>query len=313
MRIWGDRMEYDVTLDRDIYIGGSDIAVIMGLSSFKTRWTLLQEKAGLIEVAFHGNRYTLYGQKIEPLIRDYINRNRKKKFEPNRVINGDIRCHTDGFNGECVLEVKSTSNIFPTVDEYKAYLVQLVKYMAENKVKKGKLVVYHRPKDFDPDNPEFDPKRLQVFDIVLSDYTGLLAEINEEIDRFRFDLARLRENPLLTEQDFFGSNELVTLSNKVVAFENQLAAMKAIEQQLKDAKAALFDEMERHDVKSWTTPNGTKITKVDAVPGSVKTVTEFDTAAFKEENPAMYEMYLHDVEKKTAGRSGYVKITLPKE
>lgn len=309
MQNWGDFMEYDVTIDRDIYIGGSDIAVIMGLSSFKNRWTLLQEKAGLIEVAFHGNRYTLYGQKIEPLIRDYINRNRKKKFEPNRVINGDIRCHTDGFNGECVLEIKSTSHIFPTVDEYKVYLVQLIKYMEENHVKKGKLAVYRRPEDF---STEFDPKRLQVFDIVLSDYAGLLAEVNEEIDRFRFDLARLRENPLLTEQDFFSSNELVMLSNKVIAFENQLAAMKAIEQQLKDAKAALFDEMEKHDVKSWETPNGTKITRVDAIPGSVKTVTEFDTAAFKEENPAMYEMYLHDVEKKTAGRSGYVKITLPK-
>ena len=302
-------MEYDVSIDRDRYIGGSDLACIMGLSTFKTRWTLLQEKAGLIEVAFHGNKYTLYGQKIEPLIRDYINRNRKKKFEPNRVINGDIRCHTDGFNGECVLEIKSTSHIFPTVDEYKVYLVQLVKYMEENKVKKGKLAVYHRPEDFSVD---FDPERLQVFDISISNYKELLAEINEEIDRFRFDLARLRENPLLTEQDFFGSNELVALSNKVIAFENQLAAMKAIEQQLNDAKAALFDEMTKHDVKSWETPNGTKITRVDSTPASVKTVTEFDTAAFKEENPAMYEMYLHDVQKKTAGRSGYVKITLPK-
>ena len=304
-------MEYDVTVDRDIYIGGSDIAVIMGLSSFKTRWTLLQEKAGLIEAAFHGNKYTLYGQKIEPIIRDYINRKRKKKFEPNRVINGDIRCHTDGFNGECVLEIKSTSHIFPTVDEYKVYLVQLIKYMEENHVKKGKLAVYHRPEDF---NTDFDPERLQVFDITMAEYKELLAEVNKEITRFRVDLARLRENPLLSEQDFLpAENELVALSNKVVAFESQLAAMKAIEQQLKDAKQALFDEMTKHDVKAWETPNGTKITRVDSTPGSVKTVTEFDTAAFKEENPAMYEMYLHEVEKKTAGRSGYVKITLPKE
>lgn len=301
-------MEYDVTVDRDIYIGGSDIAVIMGLSSFKTRWTLLQEKAGLIEVAFHGNKYTEYGHTIEPLIRDYINHKRKKKFEPNRVINGDIRCHTDGFNGVCVLEIKSTSHIFPTVDEYKVYLVQLVKYMEENHVKKGILAVYHRPEDFSTD---FDPERLQVFEIDMKDYKALLAEVNEEIDRFRFDLARLRANPLLTEQDFFASEELVTLSNKVIAFESQIAAMKAVEDQLKAAKQALFDEMEKNDVKSWTTPNGTKITRVDSTPGTTKTVTEFDTAAFRAENPALYEMYLHDVEKKTAGRSGYVKITLP--
>jgi hypothetical protein len=195
------------------------------------------------------------------------------------------------------------------VDEYKVYLVQLIKYMEENNAEYGKLAVYHRPEDFDL---LFDPERLQVFDITMTDYLGLLAEVNEEIDRFRFDLARLRENPLLTEQDFFGGTELVTLSNKVVAFESQLAAMKAIEQQLKEAKQALFDAMTKHDVKSWTTPNGTKITRVDATAGDTKTVTEFDTAAFKAENPAMYEMYLHEVEKKTAGRSGYIKITLSK-
>ena len=300
--------EFNVCEQREQFIGGSDIACIMGISPFKSRWKLLQEKAGLIPIEGFSSRYTLYGHTIEPLIRDYINRKRKKKFEPNRVINGDIRCHTDGFNGVCVLEIKSTSHIFPTVDEYKVYLVQLVKYMEENHVKKGILAVYHRPEDFSTD---FDPERLQVFEIDMKDYKALLAEVNEEIDRFRFDLARLRANPLLTEQDFFASESLVTLSNKVIAFENQIAAMKAVEEQLKQAKQALFDEMEKHDVKSWTTPNGTKITRVDSTPSTTKTVTEFDTAAFKEENPALYEMYLHDVEKKTAGRSGYVKITLP--
>ena len=261
-----------------------------------------------IRVFSNESLFALYGQQLEPKIRDYINGLGIKPFEPNRVIDGDFRAHTDGFNGECVLEIKTTSHIFDTVEEYKVYLVQLLKYMEVNGVSDGCLAVYHRPADFCTD---FDLNRLYIYDIEMGDWEPLLAEINYEISRFRADLARLRENPLLTEQDFFGSTELVTLSNKVIAFENQLAAMKAIEQQLKDAKQALFDEMAKHDVKSWETPNGTKITRVDSVPGSTKTVTEFDTAAFKEENPAMYEMYLHDVEKKTAGRSGYIKITLP--
>lgn len=310
-------MEYDVTVDRDLYIGGSDIPVIMGLSPFKTRWQLLQEKAGLIENEFTGNRYTVYGQKMEPKIRDFINSVpcphpvELKPFEPNRVYEGDFRAHTDGFNGECVLEIKTTSHIFDTIEEYKVYLVQLLKYMEVNKVEYGLLAVYHRPDDFCTD---FDESRLRTYRIKIdTSENALLKEINAELDRFRADLARLRENPLLTEQDFFESKELVTLSNKVIAFESQLAAMKAIEQQLKDAKQALFDEMTKHDVKSWETPNGTKITRVDSTPGSTKTVTEFDTEAFKEENPAMYEMYLHEVTKRTAGRSGYVKITLPKE
>ena len=302
-------MEYDVTIDRDKYIGGSDIPVIMGLSTFNTRWGLLQEKAGLKERDFNGNKYTEYGKVLEPQIRAHINRRLKNKFTPNQIINGDIRCNTDGFNGACVLEIKTTSHIYDDVKEYKAYLVQLLLYMQENGVKKGKLAVYNRPDDF---NPEFDAERLKTHDIDIKKYTNLLNEVNAEIERFRADLERLRNNPLLSEQDF-QPNELVAISNKVVQLENRIAELKALETEQKKVKQALFDAMTKHGVKSWETPNGVKITRVDAVESTTKTVTEFDVETFKNENPALYDMYLHDVEKKTAGKSGYIKITLPKE
>lgn len=302
-------MEYAVTIDRDKYIGGSDIPVIMGLSTFNTRWGLLQEKAGLKERDFTGNKYTEYGNILEPQIRAHINRRLKNKFTPNQIINGDIRCNTDGFNGACVLEIKTTSHIYEDVKEYKAYLVQLLLYMQENGVKKGKLAVYSRPDDF---NTEFDADRLTVWDIDIKQYTNLLNEVNTEIDRFRADLERLRNNPLLSEQDF-QPNELVAISNKVVQLETRIAELKALETEQKKVKQALFDAMTKHGVKSWETPNGVKITRVDAVESTTKTVTEFDVETFKAENPALHDMYLHDVEKKTAGKSGYVKITLPKE
>ena len=296
--------EFDVSIDRDKYIGGSDLPVIMGISPFTKRFQLLLEKAGLKERDFHGNKYTEYGHIIEPQIRAYINLCYSPEFRPSRVIDGDLRLHTDGFNGECVLEIKSTSDIHPTVDGYRIYLVQLVKYMEKHKVTKGILAVYERPEDF---STEFDPLRLQVFEIALDDYKSLLAKVNSEIDRFRADLERLKENPLLTEQDFLPVGEgMVALSNKIVAFEKQLAAMKEIEQKCKEAKQTLFNEMVKHDIKTWTTPNGTKITRVDAVEGSTK--TEFDAAAFKKENPDTYKLYLR--EKKTSGRAGYVKVTL---
>lgn len=302
-------MEYDVTIDRDKYIGGSDIPVIMGLSSFNTRWNLLQEKAGLKENDFTGNKYTEYGKIMEPQIRAYINRRLKNKFEPNQIVNGDIRCNTDGFNGTCVLEIKTTSHIYENVDEYKVYLVQLLLYMQENGVKKGKIAVYSRPEDF---NPEFDAEKLTTFDIDIKQYTNLLNEVNAEIERFRADLERLKNNPLLSEQDF-QPNELVAISNKVVQLETRIAELKALETEQKKVKQALFDAMTKHGVKSWETPNGIKITRVDAVEGTTKTVTEFDVDTFKAENPALHSMYLHDVEKKMSGKSGYVKITLPKE
>ena len=271
--------EFDVSIDRDKYIGGSDLPVICGISKFKTRWQLLLEKAGLEVSSFSGNRYTEYGHIIEPQIREHINLTYNTQFVPNRVINGDIRCHTDGFNGECVLEIKSTSDIHSTVDGYKVYLVQLVKYMEQNDVQRGILAVYDRPEDM---NPVFDAKRLQVFEIVLDDYLNLLNHVNEELDRFRADLERLKENPLLTEQDFLPAGNLATLADKVAKFEKQLADLKEIENQCKEAKKQLYGEMVKRGVKSWVMPNGTKITRVDEVPAGTKMVKELDEKYLKE-------------------------------
>ena len=301
--------EFDVSQDRDKYIGGSDIPAILGISKFTTRWQLLLEKAGLEERTFAGNRFTEYGHIIEPQIREHINRTYGTEFIPNRIINGDLRLHTDGFNGACVLEIKSTSDIHPTVDGYKSYLVQLVKYVEENGVKRGILAVYHRPEDM---NPVFDSERLQVFEIPLDDYQNLLAHVNREIEKFRCDLERLKENPLLSEQDFLPAGNLVALADKVAKFEIQLAQLKEIEAQCKEAKKQLFNEMVKRNVKTWTMPSGTKLTMVAEVPGGTKTVTEFDEGAFKAEHPALYEQFLRQKEKKTNGKSGYVLITVPK-
>lgn len=301
-------MQYDVTIDRDKYIGGSDIPAIMGISPFKTRWELLLEKSGLKPSEFEGNRYTEYGNIIEPQIRDYINVKYNTDFEPNRVIDGDIRYHSDGFNDTCVLEIKSTSHIYETVDEYTIYLVQLIKGMEKNNVENGMLCVYERPDDF---NPVFEPKRLQIFEITANQYKSLLEKVNHEIERFRADLKRLKENPLLTEQDFL-SNDLVTIANKVVALENQMAAFKTLETTYKEMKQALFEAMAKYEVKSWETPGGVKISKVDGAAATSKTVTEFDLETFKKENPVLHDMYLKNVTKKTLGRAGYVCITIPK-
>ena len=301
-------MKIDVTVDRDKFIGGSDIPIIMGISPFKTRYQLLLEKAGLAESEFTGNRYTQYGDDIEPLIRDYINEKYKTNFAPAKKVIGDLRGHTDGVNKDTVLEIKSTSQIHDTVDEYIIYLVQLLFYLNVYGLKKGKLAVYERPEDF---SLEFDADRLQEFDIKASDYKELTESIFDEIDRFRADLQRLKENPLLCEQDF-QPKEVITLSNRVVELENKMAAFKELEKSYDEMKKALYKAMDEAGVKSWTMPNGTRITKVAEVLPSVKTVEELDVELLKVEQPELCRAYTKEVIKESKGRSGYVKITAPK-
>jgi hypothetical protein len=102
----------------------------------------------------------------------------------------------------------------------------------------------------------------------------------------------------------------MTLANKVAKFEAQLASMKKLEEECKKAKKELYEQMVKHDVKSWEMPNGTKITRVDEIPSSTKEVTELDEEAFKNAYPLIHAHYCVTKVKKVNGKSGYVRISV---
>ena len=298
---------YDVTVDRELYIGGSDIPIIMNISPFKTRFDLLLEKAELKEDDFSGNEYTEYGNILEPKIREYINETlyKKEPFKVDTIIKDDLRGNFDGINKNAILEIKTTSQVYDDVNDYKIYLVQLLFYMQLAKKEKGILAVYHRPEDF---NEEFDEKRLQIFMVDINNYKKLLEEINIAIDRFRIDLEKVKANPFITEEDL-QPKEVIELSNKVLALEIQLQEFKKLEKEYNEMKTKLKIAMQENNIPKWTTPNGTKITLVD--DGEDKEVEVFNEEKFKEENEELYKKYLEKKIKK--GRSGYVLITLKED
>lgn len=298
----------DVRTDRNLYIGGSDIPVIMGISTFKKRFDLLLEKAGLKENDFEGNQYTEYGNILEPKIRDFINLKEKSSFYEDKKIIDDIRCHVDGYNGkDTILEIKTTSSVHKSVDGYKVYLVQLLFYMGVFGAKKGKLAVYERPKDFDE---EFNQELLTIYDINIKDYKELLEDILQAVEQFRKDLIKVKENPFVTEEEL-QPKELIELSNKVVELENKLLAFNDLKKQYEDFKTQLFNAMEEHNIKTWATNNGTKITRIESSLDKIETIKEFNIDKFKEENLEIYNKYIEEKEITKKGKKGYVKITLP--
>lgn len=298
----------DVRTDRNLYIGGSDIPIIMGISPFKKRFDLLLEKAGLKENDFEGNQYTEYGNILEPKIRDFINSKEKLPFYEDKKVNGDIRCHVDGYNGkDTILEIKTTSRLHSSVNEYKVYLVQELFYMSEYEAKKGKLAVYERPDDF---NEEFDEKRLTTYDINIKDYKELVEDILQAVDQFRKDLIKVKENPFITEEEL-QPKELIELSNQVALLETKLAGFNELKKQYDDFKLKLFEAMEEYNVKTWLTNNGTRITRIATTEDKVETIKEFNVEKFKTENAETYNQYVEEKEIIKKGKKGYVKITLP--
>ena len=293
-----------VTKDREKFIGGSDLAGIMGLSPFIDRWTLLQQKAGLKERDFFGNEYTRYGDELEPIVRDYINEKYCRDFEPAVKIDGDLRGNCDGIDEGGLLEIKTTSHVYDTLDGYKGYLVQILFYMKIFNVQHAMLAVYHRNEDFSTD---FDPSRLQVIPIDIKDHLDTMDEVEQAITMFRKDLVALKENPLLCEEDFM-PNEIVEVTGKIIELENQLAAYKQMEAELKEFKSKLKVAMEEYGIKTWRLYDGTKITLVP--DGEDKEVEEIDLKALQKDHPELFGEGSKYVKRKLKkGRSGYVRIT----
>ena len=299
----------DVKVDRNKYIGGSDIPTIMNLNPFKKRFNLLLAKADLIHDDFDGNEYTEYGNILEPQIRNYCSEYFDTIFREDKLIVGDLRSHVDGYDGMQILEIKTTSKIHNKLDDYKTYLVQLLFYMQNYGCEFGTLAVYERPADF---NTTFDKNRLSIYQININDYKELVDEINVEIEKFRKDLAKVKANPFITEEEL-QPTALIELSNKVVELENKLAEYKELEKQYKSFKEKLYEAMIEYGVDKWTTNNDVKITLVNGSADTIEIVDEFNIEKFKEENPELFNQYIEKKQNIKNGRKGFVKITLPKK
>ena len=301
----------DVKKERYRYIGGSDIPIIMGLSHFKTRYDLLLEKAQLKDDDFEGNEFTEYGNAMEYKIRDYVNLVFHMNFQEDKLEHDDIRCHFDGIDKDVkmILEIKTTSQVYQNVNDYGVYLVQLLFYMMNANYEKGMLAVYHRPEDFDEN---FDENKLQLFTIDLNEYKDLCYEIMEEVEQFRIDLQKLKENPLMTEEDFV-ENSVVSLAHEVIKLEKQLQAYKELTKKYDDFKAKLKQAMEENDVKKWETPNGTLITLVKDTEDKEVSELYFDELKFALENQELHDKYMTSRKVVKKGKKGYVKITLKED
>lgn len=308
-------MQASVKENRERYIGGSDIPVIMNLSPWKSRFDLLLEKAGYKEDTFGGNIFTEYGNALEPKIREYINEDRlpgEHFREGKMIIEGETigtRIHTDGETEEEILEIKTTSEVKPTLEENKLYLVQLLFYMMIEGKSSGLLAVYERPDDLSED---FDPHRLTVFGVNFEEWEELEKEIAQAVVDFAEDLKKVKENPFITESELLPA-EIPAIADRILAFESQLEQMKKTEEKIKTEKARLKEAMESAGVKSWKTPNGYKITLVPDGEDKVEEVETFDQERFRSELPEIFLKYSRTEKKIKKGRAGYVKITAPKE
>lgn len=289
------------------FIGGSDLPVIMGISPFKTRWELLLEKAQLKENDFEGNEYTEYGNMMEPIIRYHINSWFEASYEPDTKVEGVFRSNCDGYDKDnnSILEIKTTSQVHESLEDYKIYLVQILHYMKMWGCEHGRLAVYERPDDF---SEELDVERLTVFEVFFADWEDLYNEVAVQINLFLGDLNALKVNPLIEEADLPSRKPLVIPATNAIVLNERIKYLKELEKEYKDFLDDLYEKMDEVGVKSFEL-NGTKFTRV--APTESKIVSELDKDLLMRNEPELCEKYM--VLKEKSGRKGHVRVTFPKE
>lgn len=312
----------NVTIDRHKYVGGSDLPTILGLNAkYGTSiFEFAKEKAGIIPNTFKGNQFTKYGQKMEPVIRDYINSKYQVNYVEDTVIDEKrhYRGNTDGIDRLAdipILEVKTFGNELD-VDYYSA---QCQFYMETFNQPRCLLVGYKRPEDFytgvDYDlenddsyfNLEFDEKNIVEYEIQRDSQSW--GKIEERIIAFKKAVDKLRKNPNMTEKEFnkiFYGNDLIKMSNKLSKLESSLSRYKTIESEYKKIKEELYKVFDERGIISFDT-GSLKITKVE--PTTYDTIS-IDTEKLKKENKEIYDKYKVT---KTTNKKGYILITTKKE
>lgn len=308
----------NVTIDRDKFIGGSDLPSILGynIKYGITPFEFAKQKAGIIKNQFKGNQFTKYGQVMEPVIRDYINTISNTNYKENTIIDEtrNYRGNTDGLDEDApnpLIEIKTYGNNL-NIDYYTPQCQFYMELFHKNSCT---LIGYKRPDDFytgvdyDLENDEsyfnfnFDKSKISVYTIKRD--PEMWENINERIIAFKTAVQALKDNTNMTENEFnnilYGT-EIVEISNKISLLNQTLENYKKINQEYEELKNKLYNIFDEKGLISVSFPS-INIKKV--APTSYET-TKIDTTQLEADEPFIYNKYKKT---KTINKKGYILIS----
>lgn len=278
-------------------IGGSDIAAIMGLSPWKTAFRVYQEKRKEVE-DWQGNTSTDWGQRLEPMIRQWYSDNTGR---PVRVPEG-ILVHEkhpflfaslDGFTDDKrIVEIKTARSGKgwgePGTDEIPDYYaLQVQHYMIVTgfevsdipvSIAGGPPELYEVPAD----------RELQelIIEAAAAFWKQVEAGIPPEPTCYADAVARFGKSK--AEGVIIASEDVVADIVRIKDVRAIQLDLKAQEEELKGRiilalgeKGDVLADLEGNALVTWKMSKGRK---------------SFDLKAFQKEQPELYEQYLRNGE-----------------
>ena len=106
---------------------------------------------------------------------------------------------------------------------------------------------------------------------------------------------------------------LEEIDNKLVAqleeLENKVKELKMFEEQFDEVKNKLTDVMLEKNAEYFITPHGLKFTLIKSTPRTTIDLV-FNVDKFKTEHPDIYNKYVERVEKTSAAKKPYLRMSI---
>lgn len=281
--------------DRRGYIGSSDIAVILGISPFKSPLELYLEKRGEIE-AWEGNEATDFGNIFEESVIKAFERKSGMTVDPARQIKyihhdyDFIGCTVDAsvmngrvFYPEAIVEAKTsmTWNEGEWDDGPPLYIQAQVQHqMMVSGIDKTYIPVFFS-------NRHFEIYEVNRDEEMIEDLLRIELEFWDRIQSGNPPAVTSRDVSVLGKWFSKSSENSVDLSPEHLEIVKRCAELgpiiKSYEDERDYLKAQLMKELGESDTGLW---NGKKI-----VTWKSQTRTDVDRKSLKEQEPEVYERY----------------------
>lgn len=269
---------------RSKYVGGSDAASVVGLSPYRSAYTLWAEKLGKIP-PFEGNLATEVGTFLEEFIAKKFEQETGKKVRKvnQSILNSDYPWAIANIDRDIVgedagLEIKSTSELnmksFKNGEYPATYYCQCVHYLAVTGKKKWYLAVLIGNKEF------------KVFEIK-RDEDEIAALMQAEKDFW--DLVQKGESPVIDSLKSTSDTltALYPTSNEdtvsLVTYEQELAEYSLLQAEIKRMEERKDEIANR--IKNFLGESGRGENDHYKVSWTTSSRNTFDVKAFAKDNP----------------------------
>lgn len=275
--------------ERMQYIGGSDIAAIMGQSRWKTPYRLWAEKTGKIESLIKNNEAVEMGTRLEQFVADLFTEktNRTVRKAPKVYVHPEypfLVAHVDRLitNSNELLECKTCSAY--KLEEWenkipKEYVLQVIWYLGITGRKKGWIACLIGGQKFDYKPIEFDE---ELFNMMVEKAVKFWEMVQKQIP----PLILPEDDEVLSEIYSEHTDDMI----KVQEMDERVAYLQEIKMHIEEMQKEKR-EIET-ELKTMIADKAGLITDTYKVSWKSQIQRRIDTDTFKTDNPDLAQKYM---------------------